>query len=40
MVMVRSRHAGQRRRADVFHAVIDEIFVDLVGEDEEVVFFG
>ena len=40
MVMVRSRHARQRGEADVLGAVVEEVLVHLVGEDEEVVLDG
>ena len=40
MVMVRSRHAGQGGEGDVLGAVVEEVLVDLVGEDEEVVLDG
>src|SRR5690606_22186197 len=33
-------HAGEGRQGDVFGVVEDEVFVDLVGHDEEVPFHG
>ena len=31
-------HAVQRRQADVLRAVVDEVLVDLIGEDKQIVF--
>ena len=33
-------HSGQRRRADVARAVVDEVLVNFVGDEEEIVLDG